>query len=968
MFRPAIIFLFVAYFSTNLFSQSFALKNYDVEDGLSNSVVYRVFQDSKGYIWLSTDYGLSRFDGTEFKTYTTKEGLSSNSVFSLAEDASGDIWICCYTGGLCKMHNGIISKVNIKADKLEPLYLTLDKNKKRMWAYNGGNGTAGYVDLNTNKFVQLKDPKQIEGTCSIYISRDGKTYIGTGLGLYLFENNSMKPLWVEKEVNHPVKFIDQDANGNFWVVGKNIMRFSPDFSKMETMSELDLSKSNYCHLKFFAPDQIWFNLADSLFIINATNFKIERRIKLPSIITSAFRDSENNTWFTSYGKGAFRMYNEEVLNYTSGDGLIGNIINGISEDDDGQIWLTTDKGIDCLNNTKLTNYFKYEGVSLIRAGISVHEKTVIIAEYNSLNILTNKNNSGKIKIGSRIYSLYRDKTGKTWVTTQYGTGYLQNNSFFKPEALNALNNKKVFCALMDPKNTMWFGTDSGIYSFDEKNLRRFTTADGLSNDVINSIALGASGEIWAATDMGISCYKDAHWSTYKELASITDKKCTSVLTDKKNNLWVGTYSGLYTLFNNQQLVFEHKNGIAGNEIKCLFLDSKDQLYIGTTKGLSRIDLNKEHFKTNALPPPIYITNVHVNSKPIDVSSALELPWQENTIRIDFKAISFGNSSDIVYQYRLAGMDTIWTNTTNNSIEFSSIASGNYTFQVRAKTPGSVFNNTPAGFYFKIEKPFWKKPFMIVLIVLGSMGGAFVIFYLLLRSFKRKEKQKFELQKKMITLEHRAMSALMNPHFIFNVLNSIQYYLKHVNAEMAHVYLKKFTKLIRLNFDNVQKNFNSLHNECSALELYLALENMRFDNKLTYNIAIAPELDVNNLMIPSMIIQPFVENAIWHGIMPKQSNGHVEITLVKDKDQIIISVEDDGVGIQSENSKIKDHNSSAIKMVRERLSILSRLSGHTTSVKVINLKDLSEKSGTRVEITLPILTNVETEQIASEQLM
>jgi len=233
---------------------------------------------------------------------------------------------------------------------------------------------------------------------------------------------------------------------------------------------------------------------------------------------------------------------------------------------------------------------------------------------------------------------------------------------------------------------------------------------------------------------------------------------------------------------------------------------------------------------------------------------------------------------------------------------------------------------------------------------------FFLWYVLYFTFHyfNEYNKSLKYEASMVQIELNNLKSQLNPHFIFNVLNSIQYYMKYVSAEKAQEYLKKFTSLIRINFDNARNNFNPLSKEISALEHYLSLEKIRFEDKMEFEIRVDKELDQDQILIPSLLIQPYAENAIWHGIMPGDKKGHILIEVRKEGEALLVLVRDNGVGINS-SQKRGDHTSSALSLTKERLDILSRLTGCTASVTITDLKEKDPgKQGTEVLIQLPLL--------------
>jgi LytS/YehU family sensor histidine kinase len=217
-------------------------------------------------------------------------------------------------------------------------------------------------------------------------------------------------------------------------------------------------------------------------------------------------------------------------------------------------------------------------------------------------------------------------------------------------------------------------------------------------------------------------------------------------------------------------------------------------------------------------------------------------------------------------------------------------------------------------------------------------------------------QKAALEEQISGLEQKALQAMMNPHFIFNVMNSIQHYINGNDRQAANLYLSDFAALVRMNLEISNKSFISLFEEIAYLRLYLSLESLRFKNRLDYAISIDPEIDEEETTIPVMVLQPFVENAILHGVVPLTETGLVQINITKENDDLMkVQIIDNGVGYEHslESKSGSKHISRGMKLTRQRLELIGRRSGQQCYVEVKDARQVYMKQGTVVEILLPM---------------
>ncbi|NJK85186.1 MAG: histidine kinase [Bacteroidales bacterium] len=287
------------------------------------------------------------------------------------------------------------------------------------------------------------------------------------------------------------------------------------------------------------------------------------------------------------------------------------------------------------------------------------------------------------------------------------------------------------------------------------------------------------------------------------------------------------------------------------------------------------------------------------------------------------------------------------------ITFTNLPPGKYIFKVTACNENNLWNNQPASFTFQITPPLWQELWFKILAILVLIGFIWFIFSLRIRQIKTKNRivrEKLEMEKNIIHLEQEAARLQMNPHFIFNSLNSIQGFISINDAVQAKNYLSKFAKLMRLILENSREEFIPLQNEVDILRNYLELEKLSASHSFDFLIGISEEIDASHIMIPPMMIQPFVENAIIHGVKKKEGKGRIQIHFsLKGERVLLCEVTDDGVGRERSISANKTHKSTGIAVTRQRLEQYKIQTGVNTGIEIIDLKD---PCGTTVLLLLP----------------
>ncbi|RYG02356.1 MAG: diguanylate cyclase, partial [Chitinophagaceae bacterium] len=386
--------------------------------------------------------------------------------------------------------------------------------------------------------------------------------------------------------------------------------------------------------------------------------------------------------------------------------------------------------------------------------------------------------------------------------------------------------------------------------------------------------------------------------------------------------------------------------LLGEDLNDLYID-KDNAYFATNNGLVYFSHNQIIKEKQS--PKVYITSVSINKELLDLSSAgFVLKPRQQSITFNYSAVDFKNRQ-ILYRYRLKD-DASWSETRNRRLELSSLEPGHYCFEISAKSQDSSWSD-PAKIKFTIEKHFWQTWWFIALAVAIGAYALYIITVRITKRQKNKEQEQLLLKNKILMLEQQALQAMMNPHFVFNVMNSIQHYINTQNTSSANRVLTGFAKLIRKNLEICTKSYISLEEELDYLKLYLSLEKNRFGEKFSYVVNVDPRIDKDETQVPSMLLQPYIENAIWHGIMPKEDGGEINISIEqKDETYLWIKIIDNGVGIKNSlSTKTGAHQSKGMSLTQERINLLNKIEAKPIQLFV----EQNGNEGTTITILVPL---------------
>jgi len=968
-----LIFLFFP-LNNFLFSQTPPYYHYTSTDGLASSTVYDIFQDSKGYIWCATANGISRFDVHRFKNYGIKEGLNSNTITAILEGSEGEIYIANYEKGINILKDGKITNYTKSNEKIfRIIYIFLEQNK--LFGY----GSGGVLSFNNGKiesvlkYILDKDSNNnpIVYNKIIKIS-DGTFLASTSNGFYKFEDKDFKKINIRGLSDSEISCIFESKDGNIFAGSTGKIYQIKNYNVVKVI-KTGFADDKITEIMTDSRGNIWFSiLSRGFYIIPAGSdeiFDIGSKLKLQKTVVNDFcEDMEGNIWVSTFGKGVFCLHNFYINNYSEEDGLSSNTVQAIEKDKNGRMLLGTLNGINILEDGKynmLEIGAKINFTDFVREMKLVNDKIYVCSSLPNYDVIKRfyKNSEFVLFLGAS-FCITKD--------TNYLVGSWQNQIFTNKKITNSMNEGPYFRVIgdeqkanrvnkifEDSESNLWVGTTLGLCKMKNGEKKLFSENEILSSTV-KSIIQDNRNKVWFAGEKGIAYYdlKDSGVSSFKNISGNDLSSSISLAVDKYNRIWIGNMRGLYLLENNSIKFFNTGQGLPSNEVLSLYYDNeKNVMWIGTSSGFSSFDINLfdsyKHLSIN-----IKIDNFKAGDSIYTKFDNLKFEHENNDIHIGFSVFNYSSPSNLKYQYKL---NNEWINTDNDFLDFKSLKEGKYNISFRAKTQNGEWSK-PSYISF-IIKPKFTETTLFQLLIVGLLAGIILFTAKYRINLNRKKNAvKIENTKKMFELEHKALSAMMNPHFIFNSLNSVQYLVNKGRNEEANDYISILAKLIRKNLDIASNSFILLDEEINRLTLYLEIEKLRFQDKFSYEINAGEDVDIDSVMIPNMIIQPFVENAVWYGIMNTGRKGFVKISFRFENVNIesilhrclVIKITDNGIGLKkSGENKKEGHISKGIKIIEERLKLLSQELELPRPVIIEDLSLRTENStGTEVIITLP----------------
>lgn len=526
----------------------------------------------------------------------------------------------------------------------------------------------------------------------------------------------------------------------------------------------------------------------------------------------------------------------------------------------------------------------------------------------------------------------------------------------------------------DKNGNIWLREHNGLLIYEKATgeviYHRYSAESSKVLRSMGPMVADDAGRIWIATYRNKLAYAHAdslHQGIIKYYGPEDGLrgKAVNAIKFHKKNLLVFTDEGLQT-FNMDTRRFEkyfnEGYGLSSYHDSQINL-SDGRIAIGQKRAI--VIFNPDSLKTNEEIPQPYISDFKVFGKRWDVNSQnksdiIFLSYKQNHFSFEFSALGFYMPHNTQFQYKLEGFDEEWQDGTQHRLaSYTNVPGGDYIFKVKAFNEEKAAQAITSQTFLSISTIWYKTIWFWCLATFGIAGIIYSVYQWQISQVRKKERLKAEYERKLTDVEMSALRAQMNPHFIFNSLNSIDYYIICNEQEKASDYLNRFSRLIRLILQNSKSSIVPLKDDLEALKLYIELESLRFDDLFEYEVKMEKGLDPEKINIPPMILQPYVENAIWHGLMQKESGkGILELSMRKNNGHLICLIEDNGIGREAAQ-KLKSKSASrrksyGMKITSDRLAMLNKIAGADASVQIFDLKNEDESpAGTRVELSIPL---------------
>lgn len=900
------------------FAQQFT--NYTVDDGLPSNHVYTILQDVDGYMWFLTDKGVSKYNGNTFKNFTTREGLPQNDIWEGLTTPDGKFWYLTKSTQLGYIYKNEISSFETarEGEIMNPIFTAQTSND----IYPTGHFNS--YELKDGKWA-LIDNEANNQMYNYILHHHNVNHLllkPTDSVLRVFDkkHNQIKTHKVSADaiifghkrgqINDSLYF--QTSNKDYFILNLNTLQIRAHrFEDQIGIESVRFPNINMVN------DKIQITGEGFVGILN-NEFHIENVFLFPENIKAHFGliDQQETIWLSSFNHGVYKLpkHRSEVSYFFKDE-----IVQSITEDKEQIHVGVFNKGI-----------YSYDPpTSNFDLKIPVQDYIYHVQYIDSLNTtfhLTDHNvfsESDKV-IKKEVFKLSFPPFSKDEYDTKkliyhneklytHGHNSIKRLNFEKSVVekiikIDGVNDIILF------ENQVLIATTDGLKKLDHDVVKEVTLNPVLNKSIVSMKQLD---------DKRLLLNTDGFGSFITDLNTIENLKGSEFLIVQdafidKDAIWLGTNNGVKLFTKHQDRFsferdFDLDDGLLSNDVRTIHV-TDDNLMVGTDKGLAVIPI---HQKSKDLFIDVYVNEISYGNNTINESINSALFENDTSLQVSFSTIDYNESrSNSTYYYKLEPVHAEWQNASTNEVNFYNLKPDEYTLHYKV-------NDTLKKIKFSISPRWWQILWIQILIGFIFIALLVVIVWLVTKQLQKKKNQKLFQEKHLSDLQLKALRSQMNPHFVFNSLSAIQYYINKNDTEASEKYLVKFSKLIRQFFELSKETEITLDKELILISNYLDIEKLRFKDKFNYHINVAPEINSNQELLPTMLLQPIVENAVNHGIFNKVNNGIIEINFSQHNDKLVVKIIDDGVGyvntkIRSRAKKVKSTN-----VLSERLKFLNK---------------------------------------------
>jgi len=967
------LLLLLVFLSLNAaaFPQEYSYRHYTILDGLVQNQVTSLYQDQRGFIWVGTKGGASRFDGVHFKNYTAADGLPQGLVLGFLE-LKNDLYCYC-TDGISVFRNGQF-RVLHKFPKPELSRIRLAPDSSRACIVMSHQlfitDTGGMRSI-------LSIPPDISFNDAGFDPESGKLIFAATDGLYRMDNEKQFAriittrintfLWNQHDLYFNVPYyLDEIGDGAGIYALRNGMPVKIyDAGPKPQMGLLKLAGNG--KIVCFTSNSQWIRID--------TSGRVVDRDSLNNVIFTGFLcDKEGNYWLASE-TGLYTTQSFAFRNYGEKSGLPPYVWSIFETADSAIVFAGYEGAIGSLKNNKVSvlpkvTYRWMPGEKFYMNGFCNSRGEWMLPMVDGQVLTSNGKTFSRLILNAdqfrpAILCAYEDTSEhQVYFGTTHGL-YLYNLDS-RTFTQHSTEDRTVLFVEEDPMHRKWVCTNAKIYLYEKDSLRAMSLPGMEPQTGAVSCKCDPKGNMWLACKDGLYLY------TWDQKRKIVSDRYFFLSIYRNRFLIAGTITGF--LYIDLEAFYQSKpgcarffdrfNGFTG--IECgqngTCIDSRGNVWIPASDRV--VQFIPERIVENHQPPLTFITSMETASGNLNWRQVMdeysindrviELSPSNRNVRFRFHGISLSCPEKVMYKTRLTGFDEDWSKpSATTEAVYTNLSPGDYQFEFMARNSDGIWGAEPSVLNFRVLPKFWQTGWFIGLAVIVLILSGTGLFYFLLKRRRKKEQQQRRVEKELVSLQLNTINAQIDPHFIFNTLTAIGSDIQENHPDRAYAYFVKVSNLLRNSITGGQEITRTLKDELDFVENYLVLQKYRFGEKLSYNIYV--EKGVNpDMKVPKMCIQIFVENAVKHGLENKPEGGSIQIRLRSDEGMLTVEIEDNGIG-REVSKKLASHSTGKGLVVFEQFfALLNKFNDHPSGFSIQDLyNDRQFPVGTMVILSIPL---------------
>jgi ligand-binding sensor domain-containing protein len=980
------------------------LEHLTTKEGLPSNEVWCITKDKQGFLWIGTGRNICRYDGYDFLRL---DSLKLGYCSGVSTSSNGDIYTSNDTRGLCKIESKTLAVTTLVTNNYDDTDPGNDLHEQSLVDSYDQVWVCDYTSvkrynpatkkLHRYTFSSLGSGGDVYQYASFYEDAHRDLWIISELGLYRFDRKNDKLICLlGKDAVLPKNRIavrlskgSADSEGNLWIGAYEygLVKFSPK------TQEFSIRKEGFEHNNVICAQESKDENGGKMIFIGTNDgvsvYYPDRNelYHLPEfynngIKVKAMYDDKTNCilWIaTSDGVYKYRYRNAGIrtIGITPGVVRLPAQVTSILPTPDG-IYLLGLSHSGALSWKPASNQFRF----LPYPADVYTEKIRWIMDrpfaFTDKGIFTGDIQSGRFTAWKPSANLFKntdfrdgllDKKGRIWIANlNEGLKVVDSKTnqeikLWPEEEGKKLVHQSYIKAIVEGLDgRIWIASCSrGLFYFDEEhakfiNLEAVPENKGLriGGDCINGMQVAADGSILIASWGGVSKIspKGKILNTFEFKAdALIDTYCSNIAEMPDGNLWFSTNEGIHIANPKTRKVryLTTIDGLRSNAPVGFYYNHGNEIMLGLTNAINI--LNIKQLNGDVTKPRAAISSVEVKGKILhhDLTREIELQPDENSITFNFSTLNFEPTSKNLFSYQLEGFEPGWIDLGNqHSVSFTNLAAKSYTLRVKSSNSSGQQSDESLTIHFTVKPYFTNTWFFRTLI--GLSIAALIVLMMRWRVNTLAEKNRLDLE--ITEWRLKALQSQMNPHFLFNSLNSVQNYLLTNRGVEGARYLSKFSKLVRRIMENSNHQYLSFEQIIDTLRMYVEIESFRFNHEFSYTFDIEENEILLDAHLPPMLLQPYVENAIWHGLMPKEGDKKLQIIASVEQKNIVCIIEDNGVG-RSFARRPEGHISRGQEMTKGIFESLRRKDSEA-KIEMIDLFDSDNNpAGTRVKLTIPL---------------